>query len=467
MSLTIRSVDVRRPLPVVWAAWSDLERLPTVVRSLFDARKVDDRHMAMAARIAGESRAWTARITEMVEGDRIAWRSIDGPHHAGVVSFHAVDDDTTRVVVQLDWEPHGTFEMVGDRLGIVRRSIDADLRHFKEELEMSGRTTNGDGATRDGHSRLAQPDRGRQADTPTEIPARGWKDVLKRTFGQVKSDHVPILAAGVAFFGFLATVPALVALVTFYGIVADEDQIVSQVNDLTTLPTEVRGLLTAQLTDVTGRSETALGLGLVISIGFALWSASKGMKALIEAVNIAFDEDETRKFVKLRGLALLLTLGAVLMVAVSVGIIAVLPQLLDRFGTAGRVAISIARWPILFVAMMAALAVLYRLAPDRDDPKWRWATPGALVATVLWLIGSALFSIYTSNFGKFGETYGTLGAVVVVLLWLYLTSYIVLLGAELNAETERQTARDSTVGPDRPMGTRRAEAADELGQAVT
>ena len=461
MSLLIRSVDVRRPAADVWAAWSDLERLPNVFRSIVDAKRVDDRHFAMAARIAGESRSWTAAITEMVEGDRIAWRSIDGPHHAGVVSFHAVDEGTTRVVVQLDWEPEGTFELVGDRLGIVRRSLDADLRRFKEELEMGAPTTGG------GDGRLAQADRGRAAETPAQIPKRGWVDVAKRTFQQMKEDNLSILAAGVAFYIFLAIVPGLVAVVSIYGLIRDPGDVQNLVQNMTGLPSDVRNLLENQLRKITSTAESGLGIALVVSVAAALWSASKGMKAMIQAVNVAFDEGETRKFVKLRGLAILLTLGFVAFIVVAGMLIVVLPQLFDDSPLAVRLVVGALRWIGLFVGMLVALAVLYKVAPDRDDPKWQWTTPGALLATVLWVIGSILFSIYADRFGSFNETYGALGAIVVLLLWLNLTAYIVLFGAEVNAETEKQTAKDSTVGRQRPLGTRQATAADEVGPAMS
>lgn len=463
MSLLIRSIDVRRPPADVWAAWADVERLPARFRSLVDARRVDDRHFAMAAKIAGEARTWTATITEMVEGDRIAWRSIDGPLHSGVVSFHALGESGTRVVVQLDWEPQGTFEMVGDRLGIVRRSLDADLRRFKEELEMAAGTT-GTAGSDDG--RLAQADRGRAAESPAEIPKKGWIDVAKRTIRQMKEDNLPILAAGVAFFLFLALVPGLVAVVSIYGLIRDEADVQRLVENLAGVPADVRELLESQLTNITSTAESGLGIALVISVAAALWSASKGMKALIQAVNIAFDEAETRKFLKLRGLALLLTLGFVAFIVVAGIVIVAVPQLVDDSPAVVRLGVGAVRWVGLFVGMMGALAILYKVAPDRDNPKWQWTTPGAVLATVLWVIGSVLFSLYADKFGSFNETYGALGAIVVLLLWLNLTAYIVLFGAEVNAETEKQTAKDSTVGAQRPLGTRQAAAADEVGPAM-
>jgi membrane protein len=196
----------------------------------------------------------------------------------------------------------------------------------------------------------------------------------------------------------------------------------------------------------------------------AIWSASSGTKHLIEAVNVAYDEDEGRGFVRVRFLAMLFTLAAIAFLIVAVGLIAVLPSALADAGVPAQVraAFDIARWPLLAVLMMLGLAVVYRVAPDRRDPKWRWVSWGAVLATVIWIAGSALFAVYTSNLGNYDQTYGSLGGIVVVMLWLYLTALVVILGAELNAELERQTARDSTRGEERPRGRRDAEVADTV-----
>jgi len=309
--------------------------------------------------------------------------------------------------------------------------------------------------------------RGREAERPTDIPAKGWKDVAARTRAEVKDDRVTLLSAGVAFYSLLALVPALVALVSMYGLVADPTSVDRQVGDwLGSAPKEVRDLLVTQMRSITANAGAGASIGVVIGIAVALWSASSGMAHLVQAINIAYDEEETRGFVKLRGQALLLTLGAVVFVVVAIGIIAVLPAVLadTGLGTVGRILAGIARWLLLLVGMMVALSVLYRYGPDRDDPKWSWTSPGAIVATVMWLVASALFAVYTGNFGKYNETYGSLGAVVVLLLWLLLTALAVILGAEINCEVERQTARDSTDGAPEPLGSRGATAADTIGQ---
>ena len=306
---------------------------------------------------------------------------------------------------------------------------------------------------------------GGQADSPTEIPAQGWKQVLLRTKQQIKEDNVTLLAAVVAFYAFIALFPALIAAVTIYGLVADPEQVEEQISSFSeALPREAASLLTDQLREIASSSSSALGWGLLLSLGGALFAASGGMQNLINAVNIAYDEEETRGFVKLRLLSLALTVGAIVFIAVSIGLVAVVPVVLDAagLGAAGRIAAQVARWLGLVVFVSLALAVIYRFAPDRDDPKLKWVGLGSGVATLLWIIGSALFSLYVSNFGKYGETYGALAGVVILLLWLWLTCLIILIGAEINSETEQQTAKDTTKGPEKPMGERRAVKADSL-----
>jgi membrane protein len=309
-------------------------------------------------------------------------------------------------------------------------------------------------------------DRGREADRPTNLPARGWKDVLVRVKAEAKDDNVTLLGAGVAFFALLALVPALVALVSVYGLVADPGKVDRQVEDvLGAAPTEVRNLVATQLSKITDDAGGALGLAAVLGVLVALWSASSGVRNLIGAINAAYDEDETRGYVRLRAVSLAFTVGAIVFLVASFVVIAILPGVLadTGLGVVGRIATSVLRWALLLVGMLVALAVLYRYGPDRDSAAWSWVSPGAIAATVLWLAGSALFAVYTANFGKYNETYGSLGAVVVVMLWLYLSALAVILGAELNAELERQTRKDTTVGPDKPMGERGAVAADTLG----
>ena len=289
--------------------------------------------------------------------------------------------------------------------------------------------------------------------------------MFARVRAEAKDDHVSLLAAGVAFFGLLALVPGLVAMISIYGLVAEPDDIERQVVDaLDAAPAEVRDVVSEQLQSITDNSGGAI-LALVLSIVLALWSASSGMSHLIEAINLAYDEHDDRGFVRKRGLAVGLTVGAIVFMLVALTLIAVVPAALgaSELGVAGRVAANIARWVLLAVAIVVALAVLYRLAPDRDDADWRWISPGAIFAAVAWLVASALFSVYTANFGKYNETYGTLGAIVVVMLWLLISAAAIILGAELNCELERQTVHDTTTGRNEPLGERGAYAADTIG----
>lgn len=308
-------------------------------------------------------------------------------------------------------------------------------------------------------------DVGTDADSPTQIPVRGWREVLGRAIRESQQDNIALLAAGVAFFAFLALVPALIALVTLVGLVADPGQITQQVRSFTEgLPQASRDLISDQLTAITQSSGGALTVGLVVSLLAALWSASSGTSNLMTAVNLAYDQQEKRGFLKLRGVALLLTLGAIVFLVLALALIAIVPVVLRAvpLGTAGTVLAQVSRWALLIVLVIAGLAMLYRVAPDRNPPRFRWVTLGSVVAALLWLIGSVGFSLYVNFFGNYNKTYGTLTGVIVLLLWLLLSSYVVLLGAEINSEAERQTARDSTIEEPRPMGQRHAVVADSL-----
>lgn len=308
---------------------------------------------------------------------------------------------------------------------------------------------------------------GRHADRPGAIPKQGWGDILVRVKNEISADNLSMIAAGVAFYGLLAIFPALAALISIYGLIADPTQVQQQISGLDQmLPAEARNILNEQLQAIASQPQTALSVGVGISILFALWSAAKGVTSLMTALNIVYDEQETRSFFKFNGLALLLTLGAILTSVIAIALIVALPALLGNLGLGDltRTLLDWLRWPLLIVFFMAALAVLYRYGPDRRKPQWRWVSWGAGLATLLWIIGSALFSYYVANFGSYNETYGSVGAVVILLMWFYLSAFIILIGAELNAEMEHQTAQDSTAGPDRPLGQRGARMADTLGE---
>lgn len=301
---------------------------------------------------------------------------------------------------------------------------------------------------------------GEDAEKPTEIPVRGWLQIVKRGWAEAKVDQVPLLGAGVAFFAFLALFPAVIALVTLYGLFADPAVIADQVNSLAALPAEVRQLVVDQINN---QNRAALGWSALLAIALALFSASGGVNNLITAVNVAYDEEDKRSPVKKRLIALALTLGAIVFVVIMLGLVAVVPAVLQGvFGDTPvlRFLLSAARWLLLVVLVTAALAVLYRVAPDRDAPKMRWVSVGAALATLLWLLASIGFSVYVSTFGNYAKTYGVFAGIIVLLFWLWITSYAVLLGAEINAEAEQQTAADTTTGPAEPLGERNAVKAD-------
>lgn len=315
-------------------------------------------------------------------------------------------------------------------------------------------------------------ERGREATRPSQIPPRGWKDVLLRVKDQVKEDNVSLMAAGLGFYAVLAVFPALIAAVTLWGIVADPAELASQIESLMQpLPEDARQVIAPVLESATGRAGGALSIGFIVGLAGALYSASGGMAGMIQGINIAYDERESRGFVKLRGLAIALTLGAIVVGLIAIGLVVILPAVLDGLGLGpvGEFLARWLRWPVLAFLVVAALSMLYRNAPDRDNAQFRWLSWGAVVATVLWLIGSGLFSLYVTSFGdsSYNRTYGALAGIIILLLWLFLTGFVVLLGAEINAEMERQTHRDTTTGEEKPMGERRAEAADTVGEPAS
>jgi membrane protein len=308
--------------------------------------------------------------------------------------------------------------------------------------------------------------RGRRAERPQQIPPTGWKDIAKRTAKEVKQDQVPLLAAGVAFYTLLALFPAIIAGVSIYGLVAEPETVRRQLDELTRmLSPETAKLVGEQLRQITGGAGGALGLATVLGIATALWSASSGMKALITGVNLAYDETETRKFVKLRGLALLLTLGAMVLLGVALALIVGFPAVSDTWPTVLQWVAAVLRFVLLAALLIVGLAVLYRYAPDRDEPRWSWVSWGSGIATLLWVLASIGFSIYANSFGNYNKTYGALAGVIILMFWLFLTAFVILVGAELNAEMELQTAEDTTAGPERPLGERQAHAADHVAAA--
>ena len=275
-----------------------------------------------------------------------------------------------------------------------------------------------------------------------------------------------LVAAGVAFFGFLALIPALAALVSILGLITSPDRAASRAEDLFGgLPQESQDLLSTQLESLSQQSSSSLTTALIVSIALALWSASGGIGSLIEGINIAYDEHDNRNFFVRKGLSLAFTLGAIIFVVAAAVGIAALPAIVDSLNAPGWLSwvIEIAFWPVLAIGFVVGLSLLYRYGPDRSEPQWNWVTWGSVIALVVWIVASIAFRVYTSSFGSYNESYGSLAAVVILLLWLFITAFVVLLGAEINSELEHQTTKDTTEGGDRPIGSRNAVVADTVG----
>jgi membrane protein len=312
----------------------------------------------------------------------------------------------------------------------------------------------------------AYPDgHGRSATRPSEIPARGWKDVLWRVYQEIGDDRVLLVAAGVTFYLLLAFVPALAAFVSLYGFFADPATISEHMDMLQGLvPGGGMDIIEEQLKRLSEQGQTTLGVTSLISILISLWSANAGVKSLFEAMNVAYDEEEKRSFFKLNLVSLAFTIGTITVILLFLGAALVVPALLEGLGESAELLIRVGSMVALAILLTVALAALYRWGPSRERAKWRWITPGAVVTIIVTIAASALFSWYVANFGSYNATYGSLGTVVGFMTWIWITMIILIAGAELNSETEHQTARDSTTGPARPMGARGAVMADRVGK---
>ena len=339
-------------------------------------------------------------------------------------------------------------------------SIDARLEELKQDLAQL--RERGGSKTRT----PARGGRGHEADHPGEIPPRSWKGILWRAWAEISDQNLFLIAGGVTYAVLLALFPGLAALVSLYGLAFDTAQIEKQVAALSgVLPAQTQELLSQQLHSLVEASSGALGIAAVVGLLLALWSASRGMSGLITAINIAYEEKERRSFVKFNLIAIGLTIGLVIGGIVTIALVAVLPaavQLL-AIGPATKWLLLLVQWPVLIILVLAGLAVLYRFGPDRDKPQWRWVTPGAIAATASWIVASIGFTVYVANFNSYDKIYGSLGGVVILLTWLYLSTLSVLFGAVINAQSERQTRKDSTEGAPQAMGRRGAHAADTLG----
>ena len=308
---------------------------------------------------------------------------------------------------------------------------------------------------------------GRMADSPVDIPWSGWKRVLRRTWREIISDRVALVAAGCAFYGTLALFPAISMLISLYGLIFDPATVEPQLATLQDLlPPSAFQLISERVHMLVTKPPGTLTTSLLISTGVALWSSATGTKSIISALNLAYEERERRSFLRFQAIAFAMTLMALLGAVFGLGMLVALPPFLSFLGFGSNtVALVHGIGLVLLVSfVLGSLSLLYRFGPCREAAQWRWITPGSMLATLLWLLASALFSFYVGHLATYDATYGPLGAVVGVMMWFFVTVYVVLLGAELNAELELQTARDSTDGPPRPIGRRGAYVADHVAR---
>jgi membrane protein len=316
--------------------------------------------------------------------------------------------------------------------------------------------------------RSGEKGRGRAARQPHHIPWLGWKDILYRVVDEISQDRIGTIAAGTTFFILLSLFPALAALVSLYGLIADPATISTHLDLMRGyVPAGTIELIGGELQRLISKRESTLGAGFILGILLALWSANSGMKALFDALNVAYGETEKRGFFRLLFVSFAFTLGGIAFFILALNIVIGIPLVITflHLGPLGDVVVAVLPAALMFGIAIVSLAVLYRHGPSRSVPKWRWITPGSAAAAFIWLIGSALFSWYVANWGDYSATYGSLGTIVGVMMWIYLSMWIVLVGAELNAEIEHQTAQDTTTGPEKPLGSRGAAMADEVGEA--
>jgi membrane protein len=318
--------------------------------------------------------------------------------------------------------------------------------------------------------RATERGRGRRARAPLEIPWRGWKDIAFRTYQETLDDRLLALAAGVAFYSFVALFPAIAAGVSFYALFADAGIIGKHLLlAVGIVPADLLDLLRDEITRIAAKNDGRLTFGFLAGLGIALWSANAGMMAIFDALNIIYDEQEKRGLVRLYLTSLFSTVCAIGAVLFAIGAVVALPLFLGAFGVSSvdEPLIGYLRWPVMFGLIIVGVAMLYRHGPSRRLAKWRWISLGSVFAASAWLAVSSLLSWYLGNFANYNATYGALGAVVGLMIWMWLSTIVVLVGAELNSEVEHQTARDSTVGPEKPLGVRGAVMGDTVGAAKT
>lgn len=346
---------------------------------------------------------------------------------------------------------------------------DQHLRDQGEDRRAKLETRESGAASKD-LERARQVGRGRSATQPGEIPARGWSDILWRVFYGISADRLVAMSGGVAFFALMAIFPAIATIVSVYGLVANAQTVMDHVGLLSGIfPSSVLDLFRQQVLLVAGKSNDTLGLAFLVGFFIALWSANSGMAALLDALNVVYGEREKRTLLRFYLTSLLLTVGSLIVVLAALCGVVILPLALKflRLDTTSEQVLSIARWPALLVIIAAALSAIYRFGPSRREARWGWVTWGSAMASLLWIGASMGFSWYVSTFDSYNRIYGSLGAAVGFMTWIWISIIIVLLGAEVNAEMEHQTASDTTDGVPRPLGRRGSTMADHVGVSAS
>jgi len=318
-----------------------------------------------------------------------------------------------------------------------------------------------------GQRRLVrQAGRGRLARSPTQIPPRGWKDILLRTWKEFNADQIPMIAAGMTFFSLLALFPGLGAFVALYGLFADVAEAQRHLQLLAfMLPPDALKFIGDEMIRLAAAKGGGLSFAFVASLAVSVWSANGAVKALMTGLNIAYEEREKRSLVRRTLISLAFTLGLLVFAIAAITILAARPAIETFMGERAAMVFGWISWPVLLAGLIVGVALLYRFGPSRELVRWNWITWGSAVAVLVWVAISVLFSIYVGNFAHYDRTYGSLGTVIGFMVWLWISSLVILLGAELNSEIEHQTAVDTTTGAPEPMGFRRARMADTMGAA--
>lgn len=339
----------------------------------------------------------------------------------------------------------------------------ASLRRRRER-----NTSAGDKDARTGNRADDEDDRDRSAEAPSEIPSRGWKGILTRVYRGISEDRILLIAAGATFYVILSIFPGIAALISIYGLFGNPATLANQLDTIVNVaPSGAIEVLHEDLTRLASGGGTTLGIGFFVSLVISLWSANSGVSALFDALNIVYEEKEKRGFFEYYLATLTFTIGTIIFMLVAIAVVIALPIVLNFIPLPGGsdLLVKIARWPILFVLVGLALALLYRYGPSRKEPRWRWVTWGSAFATIVWVAASVLFSWYVESFGSYNKTYGSLGAIIGFMTWIWISLVVVLIGAKIDAEMERQTARDTTEGQPKPLAVRGATMADTVGAA--